>query len=73
MGISGSNSGNNNNLTLNEKGKVIRVDDKKYFKICGMNKKEVFSYSILPVIKTLASTNSEVKDIIAQIIKIISE
>lgn len=27
---------------INEKGRIIRVDDKKYFLICGMEKREVF-------------------------------
>jgi hypothetical protein len=60
---------------VTDKSKVIRVDDKRYFQICGMDKKEVFQTSVLPVLRTLSSMRGcqDLREILADIIKFISE
>jgi len=58
-----------------DKSKVINVDSKKYFMICGMEKKEVFKAAILPVLRTLASLRGtqDLRQILASIIQFIQE
>ena len=57
--------------TKSSRAAVIRIDERKYFQICGMDKREIFQKSIMPVIKTLAQSDSKVREVVQQIIQII--
>lgn len=65
-----------------DRGKVIRMDERKYFQVCGgLDKREVFQRAILPVLKTHALTDSSqgsgplisIKEALIKLIEIVSD
>ncbi|CDW71962.1 protein hira [Stylonychia lemnae] len=59
--------------SINDKSRVINLDEKRYFQVCGMDKREIFQKSIMPVLQTQATSDSLLKQYLSKVIQKIAE